>query len=81
MAIEWVHRVVLHCSEIKDTAQVVRGSATSMPLEDETVELILTDPPYYDAVPYADLGNPRRIRAHLAAEILVENGPTLNSRL
>jgi len=26
-------------------------------------------------------GNPRRIRAHLAAEILVENGPTLNSRL
>ena len=26
-------------------------------------------------------GNPRPIRAHLAAKILVQNGPTLNNRL
>ena len=26
-----------------------------MALEEESIDLILTDPPYYDAIPYSDL--------------------------
>jgi len=38
-------------------AQVVRGNAVSLSLEDGCVALVATDPPYYDAVPYADLSD------------------------
>ena len=36
---------------------VVRGSATSHPLPDDSVDAFITDPPYYDAIPYADLSD------------------------
>ncbi|MDZ7704516.1 MAG: hypothetical protein U5L04_08555 [Trueperaceae bacterium] len=35
----------------------MRGSATRIPLEDGFIDAIVTDPPYYDAVPYADLAD------------------------
>ncbi len=37
------------------TAQ--QGSATAIPLPDESVPYVVTDPPYYDAVPYAGLSD------------------------
>ena len=37
------------------TAQ--QGSATAIPLPDESVSYLVTDPPYYDAVPYAALSD------------------------
>ena len=36
---------------------VQRASATAIPIEDDSLDCIITDPPYYDAVPYADLSD------------------------
>jgi adenine-specific DNA methylase len=33
------------------------GSASVIPLPDQSVPFVVTDPPYYDAVPYADLSD------------------------
>ncbi len=40
-----------------DRPTVVHGSSTSQPLGDRSVDLVLTDPPYYDDVQYAELGS------------------------
>lgn len=37
--------------------RVVRASATKLPFEDETMDAVVTDPPYYDNVSYADLSD------------------------
>jgi hypothetical protein len=34
-----------------------QASATKQPLPDDSAQLVFTDPPYYDAVPYADLSD------------------------
>jgi adenine-specific DNA methylase len=36
---------------------VRQGSATAIPLPDQSVPYVVTDPPYYDAVPYAALSD------------------------
>ena len=36
---------------------VHQSSATLIPLPDQSVTYIITDPPYYDAIPYADLSD------------------------
>jgi putative DNA methylase len=36
---------------------VRQGSATAIPLPDQSVTYVVTDPPYYAAVPYADLSD------------------------
>jgi putative DNA methylase len=36
---------------------VRQGSATAIPLPDQSVAYVVTDPPYYDAVPYASLSD------------------------
>lgn len=36
---------------------VRQGSATAIPLPDQSVSYVVTDPPYYDAVPYASLSD------------------------
>jgi len=38
-------------------ARCVRGSATSLPLADESQDAVITDPPYYDNISYADLAD------------------------
>ena len=38
-------------------ASVVRSSADQLAIEDGSIDLVATDPPYYDAVPYADLSD------------------------
>src|SRR5205085_1094746 len=38
-------------------ATVLRGSATTLPIPDGTLDAVITDPPYYDNVPYADLSD------------------------
>jgi putative DNA methylase len=56
-ALEWVQTAIIEQSNIREAAYCVRGTATSIPMLDSTVEAALTDPPYYDAVPYSDLSD------------------------
>jgi len=56
-AMDWVIRNVFACSKIPAVGRVMRGSATRLPFLDESVDAVITDPPYYDAVPYADLSD------------------------
>lgn len=57
-ACDWVQKVIEHnvsCSLPVGTA--VSASATAHPLPDDTVDALITDPPYYAAIPYADLSD------------------------
>ena len=42
---------------IGSPARCVRGSAVSLPLGDESQDAVITDPPYYDNISYADLSD------------------------
>ena len=42
---------------MSEHAEVVRGSATGLAVADARIHAIVTDPPYYDAIPYADLSD------------------------
>lgn len=54
-----VLRVIERCSEIPTTRQVSvsRTSALTVPFQENQLHAVITDPPYYDAVPYADLSD------------------------
>ena len=57
-ALDWIVRVNRHTAKSSSApAQVLRGSVTRIPLQDNFLDAIVTDPPYYDAVPYADLSD------------------------
>jgi putative DNA methylase len=47
----------LRDADMPYAAVVERGSATSLPWESESVDAVITDPPYYDNVPYADISD------------------------
>lgn len=57
-ALEWVERV---CRNIAlsnlSVGHVQQASATKHPLPDDSASAVVTDPPYYDSVPYADLSD------------------------
>src|SRR5581483_10301557 len=55
-AIDWTARVVEAWPGSR-SGQLQAADATDHPLPDETAHLWFTDPPYYDAVPYADLSD------------------------
>jgi putative DNA methylase len=48
---------VIEASRSTQAAQTQCSDATEHPLPDDTAHLWFTDPPYYDAVPYADLSD------------------------
>lgn len=56
-AMEWVTKCIISNSPIKTFGVVQRGSATNLPFPDSCLDSVMTDPPYYDAVPYADLSD------------------------
>ena len=57
-AINWVSTV---CSELcriqTRQGHIEQASATQHPLPDDSASAVITDPPYYDAVPYAHLSD------------------------
>jgi adenine-specific DNA methylase len=55
-AIEWVALVINEWPSSLG-GQVQAADAAKHPLPDETAQIWFTDPPYYDAVPYADLSD------------------------
>lgn len=58
-SLEWVILVLQREIEAlgMSSAHVAQSSATSHPLPDDSANAFITDPPYYDAVPYADLSD------------------------
>ncbi len=55
---EWIASLCEVAARISSTGATLHpGTATHLPYDRETFEAILTDPPYYDAVPYADLSD------------------------
>ncbi len=57
-AIDWIVRVLeaSDCGYIS-VGHVELADATRHPLPDDSAAAVVTDPPYYDAVPYADLSD------------------------
>jgi len=60
----WTHNLNYMTSPLEAEAHcglsqghVERASATSHPMPDDCVDAFVTDPPYYDAIPYADLSD------------------------
>ena len=57
-AVEWIAEVLeLQGSSISQVGQIQQADVCEAPLPDTAVDVWCTDPPYYDAVPYADLAD------------------------
>src|SRR6185312_4188714 len=56
-ALQWIVDVCRHIHDIEQPAVVARGDATRLPYADATFDAVVTDPPYYDNVPYADISD------------------------
>ena len=52
-----IELTILEQSGISTVGHVERASATHHPLPDDCVQALVTDPPYYFSVPYADLSD------------------------
>ena len=76
--VEQVHRDV---AGSHGSGQTQLADAAEHPLPDQTAEVWFTDPPYYDAVPYADLSDfffvwlKRALPDHPLCEILRSSNP------
>lgn len=55
-AVDAVAKVIRHCAEAGEPAVVIRGSATD-PVPGAPFDAVITDPPYYDNISYADLSD------------------------
>ena len=55
-AVEWIAEVIERWQG-SERGQVQQANASDHPLPGESAEIWFTDPPYYDAVPYADLSD------------------------
>jgi putative DNA methylase len=54
----YYYEVMKHCSQLNSTsATVSQFSATSLPYPNNDFEAVITDPPYYDNVPYSYLSD------------------------
>jgi adenine-specific DNA methylase len=57
-ALNWVQLVILqNADQSTPQGNVEQASAASHPLPDDSAEAFISDPPYYDAVPYAYLSD------------------------
>jgi len=57
-ALEWVTRVIEHTTQVSEQSAIAQqGTVTRLPYPDGHFDAVITDPPYYDAVPYADLSD------------------------
>ena len=56
-AVEWVAKFVEANQAIDNPGTAVRASATERSLPDDSAAAIVTDPPYFSAIPYGDLSD------------------------
>jgi putative DNA methylase len=57
IALDWIVKVIEHCAQSGPSVTVIRGSATELSLETASQDAVITDPPYYDNISYADLSD------------------------
>jgi adenine-specific DNA methylase len=56
--VEWLEKVLRHCAQsVGGDGHSEAASATQHPLPSDSANAFITDPPYYDAVPYAYLSD------------------------
>lgn len=72
--LEYIAKVVRHWPGAPGQGTAQAGSATKQSLPDDVADAVITDPPYYDAVPYAKLSDFFYIWLR---RILVEEHPDL----
>jgi adenine-specific DNA methylase len=54
----YYHKVIAHCSRSADSiAFITQGTATRLNYPNDFFDAVITDPPYYDNVPYSDLSD------------------------
>jgi len=56
-AVEWVLKVIAANSVLDHPATVARARAQDQVLPDDSANALITDPPYFAAIPYTDLSN------------------------
>jgi putative DNA methylase len=56
-AVGWVSKVCASSGELPAMGHVELASAVHHPLPNDSADALITDPPYYDAVPYAHLSD------------------------
>lgn len=50
--------IIRYCGEVSgEPAKLNQGTSTRLPYQESHFDAVITDPPYYDAVPYADLSD------------------------
>jgi putative DNA methylase len=76
-SVEWVAAVAQAGQPFPASAVVTQSSATNLPLPDDSAQVLFTDPPYYDAVPYGELSDffyvwMRRAIGHVEPELFAD---------
>ena len=56
-ALTWILQVINEESKNRLPGTCQRSSATALSIESESLDAVITDPPYFDSVPYADLSD------------------------
>jgi adenine-specific DNA methylase len=55
--LDWMTRVILHESTGVQPAAVTRGDGAALSLKSASCDVVVTDPPYFDAISYGDLSD------------------------
>jgi adenine-specific DNA methylase len=55
--VDYLVKVIEHIATVGTIGHVEQASAAAHPLPDDSASAFVTDPPYYDLVPYADLSD------------------------
>ena len=55
--LDWIQRFLNHAMKIRNSSKPHILQQSSQQLAERPVDAIITDPPYYDAIPYADLSD------------------------
>lgn len=56
-SLPWILNVIKREADCGEPAICKRGSSMALPIESESLDAVITDPPYFDSVPYADLSD------------------------
>lgn len=75
LAVDALADVLVAGETIQGSSTVIHAAAQELPLPDDSVDLLYTDPPYYDSIPYAHLSDWMLVWAKGAvADLSLEGG-------